>query len=52
LERATSFKSNNSKRNLFSFIGGTEAYMAPEIMKHYLQGTLPEKNKDIEDDKK
>lgn len=26
--------------------------MAPEIMKHYLKGTLPEKNKDIENDKK
>jgi hypothetical protein len=36
MERVTSFKSNNSKHNLFSSIGGTEAYMAPEIMKHYL----------------
>ena len=36
LARTTSFQSNNSKRNVFSSIGGTEAYMAPEIMKHYL----------------
>jgi serine/threonine protein kinase len=36
----------------FSSVAGTEIYMAPEIKKHFLKGTKPEKFSDIEINKK
>lgn len=44
----------NGKTNQtqFSSIAGTEAYMAPEIKSHYLNGTRPEKFNDIEINKR
>lgn len=42
-------KNNNSTSiySHFSSVAGTQAYMAPEIQKHYLDGTLPEKFTDV-----
>jgi serine/threonine protein kinase len=42
-----SLKNLNSIYSHFSSVAGTEAYMAPELSKHYLNGTLPEKFTDI-----
>jgi serine/threonine protein kinase len=41
-------KGINSKISVLSSVAGTEAYMAPEVKKHFLEGTRPSKEKDIE----
>lgn len=52
---STEFFSPDKKNSLISVlssVAGTEAYMAPEVKKHFLEGTRPSNEKDIELSKK
>jgi len=55
-EEAISNQNNNfdciKLQQQYTSIAGTEAYMAPEIKKHFHAGTFPFKNNDIEINKK
>ena len=42
----------SSKISVLSSVAGTEAYMAPEVKTHFLNGTRPSNEKDIELSKK
>ena len=46
LSRNSSVDTRHSSKNYttqFSSVAGTEAYMAPEILKHYQKGTKPQR---------
>ena len=52
LGRSSNPVSISTRHSKFSSIAGTEAYMAPEIKTHFLNGTKPFKHSDPEINKK